>query len=132
MSDLGLWERYFLEAILVLGGVYIFLLLISLMRVIGVSIFTLTQQKKSFETERFDDGGGIPKLIVTLVHGAWAKSAEWTRPSSNLSKTLKIYCGKNSVFQRFLWSGRNSIQARTKASSDLKAKLDQLVQKYPN
>src|SRR5688572_33060066 len=50
-----------------------------------------------------------PATVVTLVHGTWSRQAAWTLPGSPLRRTLSHAAAEPVVFQRFAWSGRNSI-----------------------
>jgi pimeloyl-ACP methyl ester carboxylesterase len=75
-----------------------------------------------------DDRSGT---IVVLVHGTFARSAEWTRPTSNLYRgLLDTIPGKQSI-TAFAWSGRNSPAARFNAALQLRAELHRLATKHP-
>lgn len=72
-----------------------------------------------------------PQAIITLVHGTWSKSAQWTKPSSNLCQAILGTLPANLLIFRFGWSGRNSIYARSNAAAALEHKLEELVSRYP-
>lgn len=82
--------------------------------------------------EQHDGDCENPKTVVTLVHGTWARSAEWTLPGSDLCRAIDHSFPLGLLFVRFIWSGRNSISARSSASVALESKLEELVARYPN
>lgn len=73
-----------------------------------------------------------PTLVVTLIHGTWARSAAWTRPDSTLCQSI---CGAFTAdrvrFEPFTWSGRNSILARHRAALALEQTLYGTIGKWP-
>jgi hypothetical protein len=58
--------------------------------------------------------------VVTLVHGTFARNAEWTKQGSLLTDRLDA-AGYEVV--RFPWSGRNSFHARRQAATELSRHL---------
>jgi pimeloyl-ACP methyl ester carboxylesterase len=72
-----------------------------------------------------------PKIVVTLVHGTWARRAMWTVPGSLLCQSLSHAVESPIAFQRFVWSGRNSISARRSAVKKLVEHLHSLVKQWP-
>lgn len=62
-------------------------------------------------------------LKVTLVHGTWAREAEWTKPDAPLSMTLRKSFGDIAI-ETMPWSGRNRFAARDLARCDLAARID--------
>ena len=77
-----------------------------------------------------DTPGVQPARVITLVHGTWAKNAPWTHPESPLCKALNDQLGSAHIWT-FLWSGRNSHNARVSAALDLRAHLHSLKLKFP-
>jgi len=73
-----------------------------------------------------------PGVVVTLVHGTWAAKAAWTHCSSPLCTTLQGATTRTIQFERFLWSGANSIWARHKAVDKLTTHLHALIEKFPD
>src|SRR5262245_63705345 len=73
-------------------------------------------------------------IVVTLVHGTWARRATWTLPSSALCQTLLVALGGNGTvaIQRFVWSGRNSISARHRAVEALVNHIQSSIVQYPS
>jgi hypothetical protein len=71
------------------------------------------------------------KEVITLIHGTWARKADWTRPHSALSKALRERLGPDIKIFRFIWSGRNSPSARSSASERLKKKLALRLRDHP-
>lgn len=72
-----------------------------------------------------------PEVVITLVHGTWARTADWTFAESELCSALTAEVG-NILFQRFCWSGRNSMRARRYASWQCALFLWRSVRKYPS
>jgi pimeloyl-ACP methyl ester carboxylesterase len=72
-----------------------------------------------------------PRIVVTLVHGTWARRTTWILPDSPLCQTLVRAADASVLFQRFLWSGRNSISARRAAVNDLVAHLHAVIEQWP-
>lgn len=60
------------------------------------------------------------KLVFILVHGTFARKAEWIEPESGFSKRLiKQFVSDEVVTAPFPWSGCNTATARKTASDDL-------------
>jgi pimeloyl-ACP methyl ester carboxylesterase len=72
-----------------------------------------------------------PEVVITLVHGTWARSAAWTLPSSDLCKALSERARGPVRFERFIWSGRNSISARRQAVNRLVTHLHSFFDRWP-
>ena len=72
-----------------------------------------------------------PVAVITLVHGTWARRASWTLPGSPLRRMLARASAGPVVFERFAWSGRNSISARQYAVRDLQRHLHAVTQQWP-
>ncbi len=61
-------------------------------------------------------------IVVTLVHGTFAKDAAWVKDGSVLRAEIAGALaghGRDVVFDVFTWSGRNSHKARIKAGYEL-------------
>ncbi len=75
---------------------------------------------------------GVPGAShVFLIHGTWARNAEWTREDAPLRRLLREALGdeaSGTSINAFHWSGRNSFRARTDASSKLQALIHRLVE----
>lgn len=75
-----------------------------------------------------------PPLLVTLVHGTFARAAPWTRDGSvlrsEISEALRAL-GREVVFDTFDWSGRNTHKARIKAGYQLAAHIRALRARHP-
>src|SRR5687768_11431475 len=55
------------------------------------------------------DPPAAPRLVVTLVHGTWARRANWTTSSSPLCRTICEASPGPVRFEQFLWSGWNTV-----------------------
>jgi hypothetical protein len=73
----------------------------------------------------------VPQLVITLLHGTFARGAPWTQLGSPLCQELQVQFGCNALLDRFDWSGDNSIHARLKAGGELAAHLDKLKTRFP-
>jgi len=71
-----------------------------------------------------------PQTVITLVHGTWARRARWTRPDSRLCRALREGL-PHLLFERFIWSGSNSITSRESAARGLAEHLRRLVSRFP-
>lgn len=73
-----------------------------------------------------------PHVVVTLVHGTWARRADWTTESSPLCRAIRKAMRGPVRFEQFLWSGRNSVTSRSKAVEQLIARLAALQRCWPD
>jgi hypothetical protein len=64
---------------------------------------------------------------ITLIHGTFARGAEWTRDNSPFCTLLREALSASVTFHRFQWSGKNSPSARLKAAEQLKVHLRQVL-----
>jgi tetratricopeptide (TPR) repeat protein len=63
-------------------------------------------------------------VVISIVHGTFARDAEWAREDGWLCENLrKAFPDRRVVFDRFPWSGRNSHAARLAAGAELRARL---------
>lgn len=61
-------------------------------------------------------------IVVTLVHGTFARGAPWTKEGSILRQEIAAELGRSEqdvIFDVFEWSGRNTHKARVKAGYEL-------------
>lgn len=70
-------------------------------------------------------------VIVTLVHGTWARDARWTSDASSFVTKL-VSAVDNLQIDRFAWSGRNTMQARKTAARDLADHIERLHNEQPS
>jgi hypothetical protein len=75
--------------------------------------------------------GGTPSFVVTLVHGTFARSAGWTKPSSALCTALKERLPGEVSFESFAWSGANSHRDRLEAGERLNRQLKSQLAQAP-
>ncbi|MBU0964910.1 MAG: hypothetical protein KKA54_00890 [Proteobacteria bacterium] len=68
---------------------------------------------------------------VTLIHGTYAKDAEWTHLNSPLANALRMRFGdKVKIEPAPPWSGLNNVTARKKAKEELINHLHKLQDRY--
>ncbi len=70
-------------------------------------------------------------MIVTLIHGTWAREAAWTKENSPLREELDKLPGVRLV-NRFCWEGYNSHRARLRGADRLKVYLLECATTYPD
>jgi hypothetical protein len=73
-----------------------------------------------------------PQMIVTLVHGTFARDALWTDEHGVLGERITDAAGGKVLLSRFQWSGSNSHRARLHAGEALAAHLRELIATYPS
>jgi hypothetical protein len=67
-----------------------------------------------------------PSVIVTCVHGTWARGSRWPSLEASVGKALSD--SGPITFQYFEWSGRNCVKARARAATLLRNQLlDQMA-----
>jgi Alpha/beta hydrolase family len=72
------------------------------------------------------------KCIITLVHGTFARNAQWTLEGSAFSKSITEFITAEVRFDRLVWSGRNSAEDRRAAGFDLLDFLKRQRQEFPD
>ena len=72
-----------------------------------------------------------PSHFVILVHGTWARNAQWTQQGSAVRECITDTLGSNVQFRKFMWSGRNRFGARSKAAMDLATLIEQTSKTFP-
>lgn len=71
------------------------------------------------------------KIIVTLIHGTFAKNAPWVSENSEFRNRLNRQLLDEVCFQTLNWSGKNSNEARLSAAKELIVLLQKQLSKYP-
>ena len=72
-----------------------------------------------------------PRAVFTLVHGTWARHGRWMEPDSSLRQTVAAVSGP-ALFERFAWSGNNSVSARQRAVRRLIDQLHRAFVEWPD
>jgi hypothetical protein len=67
--------------------------------------------------------GVTERIVVTLIHGTFARDAPWTKEESELCKAVNGAFQGRVEFRRFCWSGGNTLDARRAAAADLRTQL---------
>ncbi len=60
------------------------------------------------------------RLVVTLLHGTFAKNATWVDDSGSIAVALKARFGDSVGIERLRWSGANSFEGRREATGMLR------------
>ena len=77
------------------------------------------------------DSPTTPHVVVTLVHGTFARRADWTTESSPLCRTIRTTMHEPVRFEQFLWSGWNTVTSRNKAVERLISHLADVQTRWP-
>ena len=77
------------------------------------------------------DPSSTPQVVVTLVHGTFARRADWTQESSGLCRTIRERIHGPVRFEQFLWSGWNTVTSRSVAVERLILHLDDTQARWP-
>jgi pimeloyl-ACP methyl ester carboxylesterase len=70
--------------------------------------------------------------IITLIHGTFARHANWTTETSSFRKSLSGHFEGDVRFERFEWSGRNNLNDRQRAADELALVLEQQRKRHQN
>ena len=73
-----------------------------------------------------------PRYVITLVHGTFARNADWVQPTSALTRTLLTDLPGGAVITTFPWSGRNSQNDRVAAGKELQNQILMQHKRYPD
>lgn len=71
------------------------------------------------------------EIVVTLIHGTFARGAAWTERDAPWATALRDRFGGALLMQRFLWSGANSHKARRDAAWRLAKLVEETAAGYP-
>jgi len=69
--------------------------------------------------------------IITLIHGTWARGAQWTKDTSPLAIALKERIEGDVRIETFRWSGRNLHSSRRRAAVNLRRHVLITARQYP-
>jgi pimeloyl-ACP methyl ester carboxylesterase len=72
-----------------------------------------------------------PAVVAMLVHGTWARNAEWCRDGSDFCQHLSHNLGGSVKFDVFRWSGWNLHRARIIAGSRLASRISRVISMHP-
>jgi len=117
---------------LLLAGAYAGVLLAAIAwRAIACTGSVYCSMRSRCRTQ-IEDATTTPHFVVTLVHGAWARSADWTTTSSPLCAAIRQAAHGSVRFEPFLWSGWNTVTSRRKAVTGLISQLRALQTGWPD
>ena len=77
------------------------------------------------------EANGSPVAVFVLIHGTFASGAAWTLSESSFCQSLLQSMGSRIAITRFTWSGRNSIRARAIAADNLRGRLVESLNMFP-
>ena len=117
---------------LILAGAYVGVLLVAIAwRVTGWAV-RITLARLAGKSAHTADSPAAPHVVVTLVHGTFARRADWTIESSTLCRTIRETMHAPVRFERFLWSGWNTVTSRSKAVERLILHLAESHARWPH
>lgn len=73
-----------------------------------------------------------PRSVITLIHGTFARNAQWIGEDSTLRAALKQSLEGGVEIFAFNWSGWMSHGARRKGAEELKNELRERLREYPD
>ena len=111
-----------------IGAVLLWLLALALLRGFYRFVTGLFAAHKAFEPHRTVSD---PSAIVTLIHGTFARNAEWTQAGSRLCRTIERHFAGQVQLRRFDWTGRNSFRAREQGAAGLAQDLASARARWP-
>ncbi|MEE9425026.1 MAG: alpha/beta hydrolase [Methylococcales bacterium] len=68
-------------------------------------------------------------VVITTVHGTWAKNAKWTKEYSSTMSQLKEEV-PDAVIDQFNWSGNNRQTSRLHTADELAIHIDSVQRKH--
>jgi hypothetical protein len=72
-----------------------------------------------------------PRIVITMVHGTFARKAPWVEPGSSFGVLLRMRLPAALVVP-FRWSGGNNVRARAEAVADLRRHISDVRERYPH
>src|ERR671921_38757 len=97
---------------LVLAGAYVAVLLAAVAwRIIAWAV-RIAIDRFSQKPLQTTEVASAPHVVVTLVHGTFARRADWTLPSSRLCRSISAAARGPVRFEQFLWSGWDAVTSR--------------------
>ncbi|MBX3252711.1 MAG: hypothetical protein KF862_01115 [Chitinophagaceae bacterium] len=69
--------------------------------------------------------------LITIVHGTFAKNADWVKDESIFCKKIRELLKTNVTFSQHSWTGNNTHTDRVKAGRELAGKLQEQITKEP-
>ena len=117
---------------LLVAGAYVGVLLAAVAWRVIVWIATVARSVSLRGRTQTEDTTMAPDLVVTLVHGTWARGADWIMTSSPLRAAICKTAHGPVKFEPFLWSGWNTVTSRRKAVTRLISQLRALQTRWPH
>src|SRR5688572_22392534 len=117
---------------LLLAGAYVAVLLAAVAWQFIAWIARIAVDRLSRKAVHTTELAGEPQVVVTLVHGTFARRADWTLPSSRLSRSILDTVHGPVRFEQFLWSGWNAVTSRRRGVERLTLHLAASLARWPN
>jgi pimeloyl-ACP methyl ester carboxylesterase len=117
---------------LILAGAYAGVLLAAIAWQAVAWAVRITVDLLSRKSVHTAESSTAPHVVITLVHGTWARRADWTTESSALCRTIRKAMHEQVRFEQFLWSGWNTVTSRSKAVERLISHLAELQTRWPH
>jgi hypothetical protein len=117
---------------LLLAGAYVAVLLAAIAWRLIASAVRIAIDRFSRKTVPTTELATAPDVLVTLVHGTFARRADWTLPSSRLCRKISAAAHGPVRFEQFLWSGWNAVTSRRRAVERLTSQLAESLARWPH
>lgn len=117
---------------LLLAGAYVGVLLAAVAWRVIAWVVRITINQFSRKPAQTTELAIAPHVVVTLVHGTFARRADWTLPSSRLCRSISESAHGPVRFEQFLWSGWNAVTSRRRGVERLTSHLAALLARWPH
>ena len=117
---------------LLLAGAYVAVLLAAVAWQVIAWIARISVHRFLRKPTQIAELADAPHVVVTLVHGTFARRADWTLPSSRLCRSILDTMHGPVRFEQFLWSGWNAVTSRRRGVERLTSHLAASLARWPN
>lgn len=117
---------------LLLAGAYVAVLLAAVAWQVIAWIARISLHRFLRKPTQTAELANTPHVVVTLVHGTFARRADWTLPSSRLCRSILDTMHGPVRFEQFLWSGWNAVTSRRRGVERLTSHLAASLARWPN
>ena len=116
----------------ILAGAYVAVLLAAVAWQVISLVARIAVDRLSRKTLQATELAVEPHVVVTLVHGTFARRADWTLPSSRLCRSILDRVHGPVRFEQFLWSGWNAVTSRRRGVERLTSHLTASLARWPH
>src|SRR5688500_10186500 len=117
---------------LLLAGAYVGVLLAAVAWRVSAWAVRIAIDRFSRKPIQTTELASAPHVVVTLVHGTFARRADWTLPSSRTCRSISAAAAGQVRFEQFLWSGWNAVTLRKRGVERLTLHLTDVLARWPD